>query len=64
MYVAVLTKPLAFILYKKLIGSIRVPEELKFDDGPNSCRVKKVDVSSTFIKIYFGLGWPSSVLTI
>ena len=25
---------------------------------------KKVDVSSTFIEIYFGLGWPSSVLEI
>ena len=39
---------------------------LKFcdGDGPNLCRVKKVDVSSTLLKIYFGLGWPSSVLEI
>ena len=40
---------------------------LKFgdSDGPNLCRVKKVDVSSPFIEnIYFGLGWPSSVLEI
>ena len=38
----------------------------KFGDGdrPNLCRLKKVDVSSTFIEIYFGLGWPSSVLEI
>ena len=38
----------------------------KFGDGdrPNLCRLKKVDVSSTFIEIYFSLGWPSSVLEI
>jgi len=41
---------------------------LKFgdDDGPNLCRVKKVDVIKVphLLNIYFGLGWPSSVLTI
>ena len=43
----------------------RWDKELKFGDGdgPNLCRVK-IDVSSTFIEILKGLGWPSSVLTI
>ena len=57
MYVAVLTKPLV-LLYKEFIGSIRVQVDLKFGDGdgPNLCRVKKVDVSSTFIENIFRSG--------
>ena len=52
MYVAVLTKPLVFI------GSIRVQVDLEFGDGdgPNLSRVKKVDVSSTFIGNIFRSG--------
>ena len=33
------------------------------DYGPNLCRVNKVLVPH-LMKIYFGLGWPSSVLEI
>ena len=40
---------------------------LKFGDGdgPNLCRVKKKEMLVPhLLKIYFGLGWPSSVLAI
>ena len=42
----------------EFIGSIRVQVNLKFGDGdgPNLCRVKKVDVSSTFIENIFRSG--------
>ena len=41
-------------------------EQLKFGDGdgPNLCRVKKYMLVPHLLKIYFGLGWPSSVLEI
>ena len=43
-----------------------IDTDIKFGDGygPNLCRVKKVDVVPYLLKIYFGLGWPSSVLGI
>jgi len=45
------------IMINEFIGSIRVQVDLKFGDGdgPNLCRVKKVDVPH-LLKIYFGLG--------
>ena len=33
-------------------------------DGPNLCREKKKMLVPYLLKIYFGLGWPSSVLEI
>ena len=33
-------------------------------DGPNLCRVKKKMLVPHLLKIYFGLGWPLSVLEI
>jgi len=44
-------------MINEFIGSIRVQVDLKFGDGdgPNLCRVKKVDVPH-LLKIYFGLG--------
>ena len=33
-------------------------------DGQNLCEVKKIVLVPHLLKIYFGLGWPSSVLEI
>ena len=46
------------IMINEFIGSIRVQVDLKFGDGdgPDLCRVKKVDVSPTFIENIFRSG--------
>jgi len=50
----------------KFRDKLKQRSNLKFSDGdgPNLCRVKKWMLVPHLLKIYFGLGWPSSVLEI
>ena len=45
---------------------LKINNVLKFSDGdgPNLCRVNKEMLVPHLLKIYFGLGWPLSVLEI